>query len=54
MSSDLKRKTVQTLNPEINSEGDQFLRQKKSNSEAPISDSIARSSDLPHQRKTEL
>ena len=38
MSSDLKRKSVQTLNPEINSEGDQFLRQKKSNSEAPVSD----------------
>ena len=30
MSSDLKRKSVQTLNPEINSEGDQSLRQKKS------------------------
>ena len=54
MSSDLKRKSVLTLNSEINSEGDQSLRQKKSNSEASVSDSIARPSDLPHQRKTEL
>ena len=54
MRSDQKRTSVLALNLEINSEGDQSLRQTKSNSEAPVSDSIACPSDFPHHRKTEL
>ena len=54
MRSDLKRKSVLALNLEINSEGDQSLRQMKSNSEALVSERVDGSSDLPHQRKTVL
>ena len=54
LSSDLKRKSVLTLNSEINSEGDQSFRQENSNSEVPSSDSIASCSDLPRQRKIQL